>query len=165
MSRHLATPSEKREGSLVNHPFPYSLTFPSPLFLSLSSLPHSFFLFTISCFILFYFAGGHLGCRWGLCGLNRNFPFIIALCFVFFTQFSSSSSLIFSCLTCLLYAATVALPPSTLWRPCVIGPCTNGTVEVRHPSWRCVFGVRYLGFSTLLSNCRLVWVILTQFQP
>ena len=54
---------EKKEGSPGTPSFPHSLTFPSGLFFFLSSLPHSFFLFTISCFILFYFAGGHLGCR------------------------------------------------------------------------------------------------------
>ena len=34
MSRHLATSSEKREGSQGNPSFHHSLTFPSPLFLS-----------------------------------------------------------------------------------------------------------------------------------
>ena len=82
----MATPSEKRHGSSGNLSFPHSLTFPSPLFLSLSFLPHSFFLFMICCFVPFYLAGGQLGRRRGSCGLNRYFSFIIAFCFDFFTH-------------------------------------------------------------------------------
>lgn len=105
----------------------------------------------ISCFVFFYLADRHLGRRRGSCGLNCGFPFVIALCFVFFHDFCHHLCFfpVSFAPSCLLRTVdVVSLPLLTLWRP-----CTSGTVEVCHPSWwwfplgHTIFWVRHLGFS------------------
>jgi len=79
MSRHLETPSEKREGSPGNPSFPHSLTFSSPLF------PSPFFLLSFLFYDLLLHSilsqWGDLGHRRGSYGLNCDVQFVIAFCF------------------------------------------------------------------------------------
>lgn len=131
MSCHLTMLSEKIEESLGNPLFPHScFPLPSSSPFLLFPILFSFFLFMIYCFVPFYLIGGHLGRRWGSCGSNCYFLFVIAFYFGVFTH---------SVITFTFFVIVLFVSPSSSChcRPCNNGPYTSGVWETHHPSWRC----------------------------
>lgn len=162
---------QRREmGHQITHP---SLTFSrfslllSPPFLI---FPHSFFFLSFNDLLLRCFM---LSCRWAtwlllkFSQIELRFSLRYYILFCFFSHFAITFISPFYFCWHHSNSSTMLLPR---WRFCIVEPCTSGargsvTLSGDSPFSASFWELGTQNFSTLLSNCGLDRVVLTQFQP